>query len=110
MGRLTDWLFGTEEKKRDRIGEISFKAGTRPAIILQTLCEGVALSGWSACKLLHTHNADRELRRVRRRLRAEGIQFQTFHAEAANGSKYKVTQLVPSHIPAARKLIVGKAA
>jgi hypothetical protein len=108
MGWLRDWAekFRAEEK-RSHQGS-AFKAGSRPAIILETLCEGVALSGWGVCKLLKTHNGDRDLRHVRQCLRNRGIQFTTTMATAANGREYKVTQLLPSQIAAARKLM-GKA-
>ena len=102
---LKAWLFG---EKRNHDAANKFKAGTRPAIILETLCEGVALSGWAACKLLKTHNGDRDLRRVRKRLRSAGVQFLTFLGQADNGREYKITQLLPSQRDNARKLIVGK--
>jgi len=109
MGLKEAWaaLCGVQEK-RDH-GAVSFKAGTRPAIILQALCEGKSVSGWSACMLLQTHNGDRELRRVRSCLRALGLQFSTLKGTTRNGREYKITKLLPSSRSAALKLIVGRA-
>jgi hypothetical protein len=73
-------------------------------------CRTKGLSGCGVCKLFKTHNADPDLRSVRKRVRMMGIQLTTVMAIAANDRKYKVTQLLPSQIPAARKPIVGKGA
>jgi hypothetical protein len=123
MGRFKDWLLSKKgwsafaidcgpvqsasDNKRSHQSS-TFKPGSRPAIILETLCEGIALSGWKACLLLGTHNGDRDLRHVRQCLRNKGIAFTTTKATAKNKREYKVTTLLPSQIPAARKLIGAK--
>lgn len=110
LKELWDSFCGSDEKKRDRVSEITFKPGTRPAIILERLCEGSKLSGWSVCKMLRTHNGDRDLRRVREWLRSVGIDYVTYHETAENGRQYKVTQLLPSQAMRAHALTFGKRA
>lgn len=105
---LKEWLFGAEVKKSHEGS--GFIKGTRPAIILERLCAGDHVSGWSACQLLNTHNGDRDLRRVRRRLKMLGIGCVTHLGGAKNGRDYKITALTPWQAERARALIVGKAA
>jgi hypothetical protein len=104
MKKLRQAMFG-----RSRDHQALFKKGSRPAIIIEALCEGLDQSGSTACKMLHTHNGDRDLREVRRRLRNCGVRLGTYYARAENGRDYKVTYIPADQRDLALSLIVGRA-